>query len=319
MSDYGLKTQTPGMVGGRTARIMEQGLYNSPARPGDGGRLRARLAGASPLHAGRCSAVRHIENAGRGRRGAPERRFEFIDRGKAVAAKAYNAIPISDQASIDEQRRRHAPAANWALSVESRTSRCDERPEAHHLSERASERQVEWADLKQFRSIIGEKIGDMRFGEGHSTSDLRALYGALSEDMQHTAAANGPKAVSAFNRANNLYRQQQQLIEGSLTRILGKDGQMTPERAAAAVQAMTAGGKATGDLRTLAQIKSATIKSGAWDEIASTLIHLGGQPAKSEGREFNPETFVNWYSDMSRTGAAASVQAGIAASPSTGS
>jgi hypothetical protein len=158
---------------------------------------------------------------------------------------------------------------------------------------------MSWKDLKDFRSVIGEKIGAARFGESSSTSDLRALYGALSEDMKNTAASMGPKAVSAFNRANSLYRNEQQLIEGSLTRILGKDGSLAPEKAAAAVQAMTKGGKATGDLKTLAQIKSATVKSGAWDEIASTLIHLGGQPANSEGRAFNPQTFVNWYSDMS--------------------
>jgi hypothetical protein len=62
---------------------------------------------------------------------------------------------------------------------------------------------------------------------------------------------------------------------------------------------MTKGGKSSGDLKTLAQIRAATIKSGAWDEIASTLIHLGGQPANSEGRAFSPQTFVNWYADMS--------------------
>jgi hypothetical protein len=138
-----------------------------------------------------------------------------------------------------------------------------------------------------------------RFGEGHSTSDLRALYGALIAGYAEHRRANGPKAVAAFNRANNLNRQQQQLIQGSLTRILGKDGNLKPEAAASAVQTMTQGGKVGGDLKTLAEIKRATVKSGAWDEIASTLIHLGGQPAKSEGREFNPETFVNWYADMS--------------------
>jgi hypothetical protein len=62
---------------------------------------------------------------------------------------------------------------------------------------------------------------------------------------------------------------------------------------------MTKGGKSSGDLKTLAQVKAATVKSGAWDEIASTMIHLGGQPANSEGRAFNPQTFVNWYADMS--------------------
>jgi hypothetical protein len=73
---------------------------------------------------------------------------------------------------------------------------------------------------------------------------------------------------------------------------------LSPEKAALAVQAMTKGGKATGDLKTLAQIRASTIKSGAWDEIAGTMIRLGGQPAGSQGRAFNPQTFVQWYSDM---------------------
>jgi hypothetical protein len=75
---------------------------------------------------------------------------------------------------------------------------------------------------------------------------------------------------------------------------------MSPERAAAAVQAMTKGGKAGGDLfARWRRSRAATVKSGAWDEIASTLIHLGGQPANSEGRAFQPQTFVQWYADMS--------------------
>jgi hypothetical protein len=141
-------------------------------------------------------------------------------------------------------------------------------------------------------------IGDHRFGEGQSTADLRALYAALSEDMRNTAASH-PGGLRAFERANNLNRQNEELVQGALTRILGPDGMLAPEKAAAAVQAMTKGGKSTGDLRTLAQIRGATVKSGAWNEIASTLIRLGGQPANSTGRDFNPQTFVNWYADMS--------------------
>jgi hypothetical protein len=93
--------------------------------------------------------------------------------------------------------------------------------------------------------------------------------------MRTTAAQMGPRASRAFERANTLNRQNEELIQNSLTRILGQDGKMSPEKAAAAIQAMTKGGKSGGDLKTLAQVKSATVKSGAWDEIASTLIHLG--------------------------------------------
>jgi hypothetical protein len=117
--------------------------------------------------------------------------------------------------------------------------------------------------------------------------------------MEDTARNQGPQALRAFQRANSLYRETQQRVDGALVRLLGDGADKNPERAAAAVQAMTKGGKSTGDLKTLAQIKGATVKSGAWDEIAATMIRLGGQPANSQGRDFNPQTFVQWYADMS--------------------
>jgi hypothetical protein len=301
MRDYGLKTTTPGMVGGRTARVLEQGLNNVPGSAGvmedvnsqASGELRRSMQGVAQQFG---SSKTLAEGGAELQRGANQ----YIDRSQAVASKAYNAIPIADQAQ--------ASTSNTVATLRDLTSRFQSNPDlaAAFQDKNLARYQaalekgpLSWRDLKDFRSLVGEKIGEMRFGEGSSTSDLRALYAGLSQDMQDTAAAQGPKAVAAFNRANNLYRQQQQLIEGSLTRILGPDGNLSPERAAAAVQAMTRGGKATGDLRTLAQIRAATVKSGAWDEIASTLIHLGGQPANSEGRAFNPQTFIQWYADMS--------------------
>lgn len=301
MQAYGLKTMTPGMVGGRTARVLEQGLNNVPGSAGvmedvnaqASGELRRSMQGVAQQFG---SSKTLAEGGAELQRGANQ----YIDRSQAVTSKAYNAIPISDQAQ--------ASTSNTVATLRDLTGRFQSNPDlaAAFQDKNLARYQaalekgpLSWRDLKDFRSLVGEKIGEMRFGEGSSTSDLRALYAGLSQDMQDTAAAQGPRAVAAFNRANSLYRQQQQLIEGSLTRILGPDGNLSPERAAAAVQAMTRGGKATGDLRTLAQIRAATVKSGAWDEIASTLIHLGGQPANSEGRAFNPQTFIQWYADMS--------------------
>jgi hypothetical protein len=301
MKAYGMQTLTPGMVGGRSARVLEQGLNNVPGSAGvmedvnsaASGELRRSMQGVAQQF-GQSKTLNEGGSAlQQGARDKIERNRGFID-------KAYSAIPIADS----------APASKSATlaTLQSLTGRFHSNPqlaEAMHdpaLAKYLDAFQggnISWQDLKQFRTAIGEKIGEMRFGESSRTSDLRSLYAALSEDMQNTAAANGPRAVAAFNRANTMNRQNEQLIQGALTRILGPDGNMTPERAAAAVQAMTKGGKAGGDIRTLAQIKGATVKSGAWDEIASTLIHLGGQPANSEGRAFSPQTFVQWYADMS--------------------
>jgi hypothetical protein len=288
-------------AGGRTAAVIGKGLDIMPGSAGvmeDARRAtESQVAAASDVVASRFGNARTMNEAGAElQRGANER----IERGKTVIGKAYDAIPIADQAP--------ASTSNSVSTLQNLTSRFQSNPDLAatlkdpKLSGYLDALQkggLSWKDLKDFRSIIGEKIGEMRFGESSSTSDLRALYAGLSEDMQTTAAQMGPRASAAFNRANNINRENEQLIQGALTRILGKDGQMSPEKAAAAVQAMTKGGKSTGDLKTLAQIRSATTKSGAWNEIAATMIRLGGQPVNSAGRDFNPQTFVNWYADMS--------------------
>jgi hypothetical protein len=288
-------------AGGRTAAVIGKGLDIMPGSAGvmeDARRAtESQIAAASDVVASRFGNARTMNEAGSELQQAANAR---IERGKTVIGKAYDAIPIADQAP--------ASTSNSVATLQSLTSRFQSNPDlaatlkdpklAGYL-DALQKGGLSWQDLKDFRSIIGEKIGEMRFGESSSTSDLRALYAGLSEDMQTTAAQMGPRATAAFNRANNLNRENEQLIQGALTRILGKDGQMSPEKAAAAVQAMTKGGKSTGDLRTLAQIRSATMKSGAWNDIAAAMIRLGGQPVNSAGRDFNPQTFVNWYADMS--------------------
>jgi hypothetical protein len=288
-------------AGGRTAAVIGKGLDIMPGSAGvmeDARRAtESQIAAASDVVASRFGNARTMNEAGSELQQAANAR---IERGKTVIGKAYDAIPIADQAP--------ASTSNSVAALQTLTGRFQSNPDlaatlkdpklAGYL-DALQKGGLSWQDLKDFRSIIGEKIGEMRFGESSSTSDLRALYAGLSEDMQTTAAQMGPRATAAFNRANNLNRENEQLIQGALTRILGKDGQLSPEKAAAAVQAMTKGGKSTGDLKTLAQIRSATMKSGAWNDIAATMIRLGGQPVNSAGRDFNPQTFVNWYADMS--------------------
>lgn len=287
-------------AGGRTAAQIGKGLDILPASAGvmeDARRgTEQQVAGAVDKLAGQFGQSRTLNEAGAQLQAGATARNE---RAQGVIGRAYSAIPIAD----------NAPASKTATLgvLQNLTGRFQSNSDlAAVMKDPSLERymtalqngNISWKDLKDFRSAIGERIGQMRVGESSSTSDLRALYAGLSEDMQNTAAANGPRAVAAFNRANALNRENEQIVQGALTRILGKNGQMRPEQAAAAVQAMTKGGKSTGDLRTLAQIKGATVKSGAWDEIAATLIRLGGQPANSAGRDFSPQTFVQWYSDM---------------------
>jgi hypothetical protein len=325
----GFDQVTPAMAGGRSARVIEQGFNNLPGSAGVMEDVNSAVSGqarsAMTNVADQFGSSRTFNEAGTElQRGAKE----WMGRADQVATKAYDAIPINPKAgaTLDSTRAKLKDMLNiFQSNVKMKQLFENSRlktylgaltPDIVEVEKSGptaglerflgvpAERlekggKLSWEDLKHFRSIIGEDLGEQRLGgDSPYKSQLNALYGALSEDMRATAQAQGPKALRAFERANNLYRAKEQRIEGALTRILGPTSQQTPESASAAIQAMTKGGKSTGDLKTLAEIKASTVKSGAWDEIASTLIRLGGQPANSEGRAFNPQTFVNWYSDM---------------------
>lgn len=225
---------------------------------------------------------------------------KWIDKFQRVSGKAYEAIPVSPDAkasltntaaTLQEMNGRFA--SNPKLAEAMKNTRLQRYMDA--LGE--ADAPLSWEDLKAFRTRIGEEIGDQRFSDGTMKSDLRGLYGALSEDMKNTAAAQGPAALRAFEKANNLYRQGQERIDGALVKILGDDSSLAPEKAAAAMQAISRAGKASSDLKRLAEIRK-SMPAEEWGEVSNALIRLMGQPVNSEGRDFAAETFVRNFNDM---------------------
>jgi propanediol dehydratase small subunit len=99
MRDYGLKTQTPGMVGGRSARVLEQGLNNVPGSAGvmedvnaaASGELRRSMQGVAQQF----GSSKTLNEGGAAAQSAALARN---DRAEGVIAKAYHAIPIADAA-----------------------------------------------------------------------------------------------------------------------------------------------------------------------------------------------------------------------------
>ncbi|MDB5584322.1 MAG: hypothetical protein JWR80_9498 [Bradyrhizobium sp.] len=301
MKDYGMQTITPGMAGGRSARVLEQGFNNLPASAGimedinskAAGELRRSMQGVAQQFG---TSKTMNEGGSELQRGAQS----WIGRANAVDHKVYEAIPINPRVpAMTENTAATLKNLTGKVSSNKDLAQMVNDPALGKYLKAIQKGGLDWQGMKDFRSFIGAQSGQFRFARDARGDGYASLYSALSEDMRATAAAQGPKALSAFVRANSFHAAMESRIEGALVRILGKDANGAPEKAAAAVQAMTKGGKAGGDLRTLAQVKASTVKTGAWDEVASTLIHLGGQPANSEGRAFQPATFVNWYADMS--------------------
>lgn len=308
---------------GRGPAILEKGLDISPAS-------------ASVMQTGRDVLTEEVSNAiedvastygpttsysgigSAGQSGAKK----WIDRFQKVAGKAYDAIPINPRAD--------STLTNTVGALQSLNSKFTSNPElaamlqntklSGYLDALAGKvstvptglldasgnpitRQVQsggrlsWEDLKDFRSRVGEEIGDHLFSDGSLKSEMRGLYAALSEDMKATAAAQGPRALKAFEKANTLYRQGQERIDGALTQLLGNDSSKTAEAAAAKIQAIARDGKSSADLATLAEIRK-SLPAEEWGQVQNGVIRLLGRPANSEGREFDPSVFVRTFKDM---------------------
>lgn len=167
--------------------------------------------------------------------------------------------------------------------------------------ERLQDGSVSWDDLKRLRSTVGEIIGKPGIAsEGHVDAAMRNLYGALSQDMQATATAEGPQAAAAFNRANNFWRARQQRIADVITPILGKDGNATPESAFRTIQAW-AGDKGSfirtaQALRSMPEEEASTVRATIFDR-------LGNAPAGQQGAAgdaFSPSTFLTQWNRIPR-------------------
>jgi len=72
--------------------------------------------------------------------------------------------------------------------------------------------------LQQLRTRVGSML-DNALVSGVPNGELKALYRALSKDMESAAAKAG--ALQEFKKVNDFYSKRMDLIEGSLSKVLG--------------------------------------------------------------------------------------------------
>ena len=145
-----------------------------------------------------------------------------------------------------------------------------------------------WQDMKAIRTRIGEKLAEPQIVGDTSYTDLKRIYGALSDDLGAAVAARGPQAQAAFDRATALTRDGHGFIENVLSRVM-KGDQIAPERAAAnALSGAGGGGTMLGEIRR--EMPQAADELAAFKLRDMGLANAGVQNA--EGARFSPGTFV---------------------------
>lgn len=226
------------------------------------------------------------------------------------AGELYEAIPIQPGAMVELDNTRTALAGLtrgfqsnkqlselWANNPKMKATLDALTPQ--DIDGKMTGGQLSWEDMKAFRTMIGEIVGQPGVTrDGSDIAQLRGLYAALSEDMAATAAAQGPGALKAWRRANQYWRGRQSRIDDVFSTLLGKDGLRSDENVYKSINKWAQEG---GDFKSLAR----TIRSMPDDEantVRSTLVQRMGLAPKGaqsgDGTVFSPRKFATEWQGM---------------------
>lgn len=215
-------------------------------------------------------------------------------------AHLMEAVPIPNDAAVDLAATRQVLSEiNGTLSSNPQLAALVRDPKLVAYERALKSDGLSWQDTKGFRTYVGKIIGKPSLtSDGASDDALRALYGSLSRDMEGAASAHGPEALKAFGRANAYWRGRQARIDDVMSKIVGKDLNLSGEQAAAQLERWAAvkGGdfnKLYRAVRSMPEDEANQVRAHFIDRMG--MASKGGQDATQE--VFSPDVWMtNWNS-----------------------
>lgn len=149
--------------------------------------------------------------------------------------------------------------------------------------------EIPFEAVKKTRTLVGGEIADNSMMSDVPRSKWNPLYGAISDDIKSAAAAVGPDATNAFNRANTHTRAGMDRLE----RIAPVVDRPAPE------QSFTALNNTLKENVSTFQAVKKSLPQDARGDFAGTVIERLGKakPGQQDetGSKWSPETFLtNW-------------------------
>lgn len=240
------------------------------------------------------------DNFSAGRRAQSGAR-EFLDSSERRAAQHYDRIPIAPRAQANLTNTRAAlDDMTQGLASNPRLSALLEDPQLIRYRNALSEGGLSWRDMKTFRTTVGRMIGRAQVAaEGTHADDLRGLYGALTRDMEATAAAQGSRALSMFRRANQYWRGREARREGVIQDILGRNFDAAPEDAFRMINQWAR--RDRGDTTALARTMRSLPRDDANAVRATIFARMGRATSGNQdetGAVFSPFTFATQWDQL---------------------
>ncbi len=225
----------------------------------------------------------------------------FIERTGNRATQLYSRIPIAPNADASLTNTRTALAdltqgmeSNPELGAMFENTRLAGYLEAltpqvdPETGQQISAGQLSWNDLTQLRTRVGDMMDEPRLSEKIAPRQLRALYGALSSDMEQTARSQGESAYRAWRRANDFYDGRQKRIDTTMSLLLGQRRDATANEAFGQVERL-ARNAAGGDFGNLGRIFRSLPREDAAILRASILGKQGEGPGGFSAEQFSKD------------------------------
>lgn len=152
--------------------------------------------------------------------------------------------------------------------------------------------EIPFEAVKKTRTLVGGEIADNSMMSDVPRSKWNPLYGAISDDIKGAAAAVGPDATNAFNRANTHTRAGIDRLE----RIAPVVDRPAPE------QSFTALNNTLKENVSTFQAVKKSLPQDARGDFAGTVIERLGKarPGQQDetGSKWSPETFLTNWSNL---------------------
>lgn len=217
---------------------------------------------------------------------------------KATVKQAYDAV----DSVVDDAVR--APLANTAKTVAdiaAKRANAQIQGSSKALDEVIgavqSPQGLNYSGVKDLRTYIGQL--QKRAPDGMPEDELKAIYGALTRDLESIVAqAGGARGRSLWQRANKLNAATEKRRQ-EFAKIIGVKHDAPAAAVYERLVAMaTQGGKSNTSL--LVKAKKA-LATDEWDGVASAVVsRLGRSPGAQQGADaFSPERFVTDWAKLS--------------------
>jgi hypothetical protein len=205
---------------------------------------------------------------------------KYVENFKAHSQKLYDDVPIPVNSQVPSPNLNAFLAEYGEKFSQDALKDLTQNPKLLKLSENLDQ-PLTWKEIKELRTAIGKMISDRKTSkslEGVPQSDLKTLYGALTDDLFEASKLFGDDALEAARKANDYYRAGATVIDDIIDPLFKTGtGYKTGADVFATVKRQAADPEKLGVLRDV----DGLFNQGDFDAVGSAMMNDLGMATKA--------------------------------------